>query len=366
MEPARGGGGGPVMTREQRLKWWLAGLAVFLGVLYLLNDMLLPFVAGMAVAYFLDPVADRLERWGCSRTVATSLITLAFFAAVIALLVILFPLLQRQVVGFASRVPGYVDALRELAAPVLERVQATLSEKDIQGLQAAAKTYAGDAVRWFSNLLQGIWGGGVALFNMLSLLIITPVVSFYLLRDWDTVTAKVDSWLPLKAAPAIREQLSAIDQTIAGFVRGQACVCLILAAFYAVGLSLAGLEFGLLVGMGAGVISFVPYLGAAVGLCIGVGIAFAQFAEWTPIVLVAAVFFVGQTAESYVLTPRLVGGRVGLHPVWIIFALLAGGAVFGFTGVLLAIPVAAVIGVLLRFGLGRYLESPLYKGGGAP
>ena len=166
------------------------------------------------------------------------------------------------------------------------------------------------------------------------------------------------------AAPAIREQMRAIDDTIAGFVRGQASVCLVLAAYYGTALSMIGLESGLLVGLGTGAISFIPYLGAATGLAIGVGIALVQFSDWLPIGGVALIFIIGQTVESYVLTPRLVGDRIGLHPVWIIFALLAGGALLGFTGVLLAVPVAAVIGVLIRFGLSRYLESPLYHGGG--
>jgi predicted PurR-regulated permease PerM len=197
---------------------------------------------------------------------------------------------------------------------------------------------------------------------VLSLIIITPIVAFYLLRDWDAITAKVDSWLPRQNAPTIREQFLAIDGTIAGFVRGQSTVCLVLAALYGISLTVIGLKSGLMVGIGAGLISFVPYLGAAMGMVIGVGIAIVQFPEWTTIAIVGGVFLFGQTLESYVLTPRLVGDRVGLHPVWIIFALLAGGAVMGFTGVLIAVPAAAVIGVLIRFSLTRYMASDLYSG----
>ena len=198
---------------------------------------------------------------------------------------------------------------------------------------------------------------------MLSLLVITPLVAFYLLRDWDLITEKIDVWLPRRAQPKIREQAGAIDDTLAAFVRGQSSVCLILALFYGIGLTLVGLKSGLLVGFGAGFISFVPYVGAAVGLTVGLVIALFQFSEWLPIVIVAAIFLVGQTLESYVFTPKLVGNRVGLHPVWVIFALLAGGTLFGFTGVLLAVPMAAITGVLTRFAISRYLVSPLYDDG---
>jgi predicted PurR-regulated permease PerM len=349
------------LTREQQIKSWLIGIVVFLALLFLLRSVLLPFVAAMAVAYFLDPLADKLESWGCSRSIATTLITAAFFLVVILILMLLFPLLQSQVLRFVSRVPKYMELFQTFIAPMVEQVQSSLSSGDVKTLQKAAGTYATDVFKWLTSVVKGLVGGGVAVFEVLSLIIITPVVSFYLLRDWDVIVNKVDGWLPQDAAPTIREQLSEIDKTIAGFVRGQSSVCLTLATFYAIGLTLAGLEFGLLVGIGAGLISFIPYIGAAIGLAVGVGIAFAQFDTLWPIILVAGIFVVGQTAESYFLTPKLVGEKVGLHPVWLIFALMAGGALFGFTGVLLAIPVAAVIGVLVRFSLTRYLESGLYK-----
>ncbi len=353
------------MSREKRILFWIAGLAVFLFVLQSLSGVLMPFVAGMAIAYFLDPVADKLEQKGLSRTMATTAIIAAFFFVAVGVLVLLFPLLQAQVVSLAAFVPDLIDTFRDFAEPFLERLRADLSADEMERLKEAAGNYAGTAIQWMSGLLGGLWKGGLAVFNVLSLLIITPVVAFYLLRDWELIVARFDSYLPLAAAPTIREQCAAIDTTIPGFVRGQASVCLVLAAWNGFGLSVVGLESGLLVGIGAGAISFIPYLGAATGLFIGLGIALAQCSDWLPIGLVAMVFIIGQTAESYVLTPRLVGGRIGLHPVWIIFALLAGGALFGFTGVLLAVPAAAVIGVLIRFGLSRYLESPLYHAGKA-
>ncbi|MBT3909541.1 MAG: AI-2E family transporter [Rhodospirillaceae bacterium] len=331
-------------------------------LVHLLSSILMPFVAGMAVAYFLDPVADWLEEKKLSRGIATTVILLAFFILVGILLMALFPLLQRQIVELVAMVPGIAENIRNEALPWLERMIADLPADTLDNIRDAAKEFAGRAVKWVSDVVANIWSGGLAFFNMLSLLVITPVVAFYLLRDWDLITAKIDSWLPRDAAPTIRKQFAEIDQTLAAFVRGQSTVCLVLGLIYGAGLTVAGLKSGLLVGLGAGFISFIPYLGAASGLVVGLGIAIFQFSEWTPIFVVAAIFLTGQTLESYVLTPRLVGDRVGLHPVWIIFALLAGGAVFGFTGVLLAVPVAAVIGVLTRFAIARYLDSPLYRG----
>ncbi len=352
------------MTRERRIGIWLGGLAAFLAVLWLLSDIMMPFVAGMAVAYFIDPLADRLERAGASRTLATTVIVIGFFVVAGGGLVLLFPLLQGQVVALFALIPDVIDALRAQVQPILAELRADLPPEALDKLRQAAGTYAGDAMQWVTGFLAGLWSGGLALFNTLSLMIITPVVAFYLLRDWDLIVAYVDGLLPRDAAPTIREQVLEIDRTVAGFVRGQATVCLVLAVWYGAGLTVLGLDAGLLVGLGAGLISFIPYIGATVGFLVGVGLAAAQFSEWLQVALVGGVFVIGQVAESYVLTPKLVGDRVGLHPVWIIFALLAGGALFGFTGVLLAVPVAAVIGVLVRFAVARYRVSRLYDGTG--
>ena len=199
------------------------------------------------------------------------------------------------------------------------------------------------------------------------LLVVTPVVSWYLLRDWDRIIAQVDSWLPRAHRDVIREQFGLIDDTLAGFVRGQATVCLILGGAYALALELAGLQYGLVVGLISGLISFIPYVGSLVGLALSVGLAAIQFDEPMRIVLIAVIFVAGQAIEGNFLTPKLVGERVGLHAVWVLFAMLAGGSLFGFLGILLAVPVAAVIGVLVRFGLARYMDSAFYSGdaGGA-
>jgi len=352
------------MTAERKLVLWLAVGVGGILLLWLLRGVLTPFIAGMAVAYFLDPLADRLEERGCSRTVATLLILAAFFFAAVALLVVLLPVLHAQVAGFASRLPGYVEAARGAIEPLLARMQAQLTAEQIEEVRSAVSAYAGDAVKWLGRALGGIVSGGVAIFNAVSLIIIMPLVAFYLLRDWDRIVAWIDGLLPIDAAEAIREQMREVDTRLAGFVRGQSTVCLILGAAYAAGLTVIGLDFGLLVGLGAGLISFIPYLGTAIGFGVGIGIAFAQFSDWVPIVLVAAVFVAGQVLEGFVLTPNLVGDRVGLHPVWVLFALMAGGALFGFVGILLALPTAIKIGVGVRFTIARYRTSALYGGAG--
>ena len=356
------------MTTEKRLRFWLIGLLALFVVLFLLRSVLLPFVAGMAVAYFLDPAADRLEAWGCSRAVATSLITATFFIVLLLVTLLVLPLLQKEIVDFTARLPDYVEALRGWLSVLLERVQNRISPQELDSLRTAITKYLGEALTWLGALVTGIWSGGVALANLLALIVITPVVCFYLLRDWDRMVAKIDGWLPRQQADVIRAQMRLIDETLAGFVRGQGLVCLILGTYYGVGLTLAGLDFGLVVGFGAGLISFIPYVGSLLGLVVSLGLALGQFTQWQDIAVVAGVFVTGQLIEGYVLSPKLVGDRVHLHPVWIIFALLAGGALLGFVGVLLAVPVAAMIGVLGRFSLERYLASSLYhgasKGGG--
>lgn len=354
------------MISERRFWTGLILLATVGLVVYLLRGVLMPFVAGMLVAYFLDPLADRLERLGFSRTLATVTILATFSLVFVVVLVLLIPLLQVQVVGLVSNLPGYVEAVRAQLDPFLEHLRANIPPERLAALREAAGSYVGDALHWVGGLVQGALRGGMALLNVVSLVVITPLVAFYLLRDWDRIVARVDSLLPSRIRPMVREQASEIDAILAGFVRGQATVCLILGVFYAVGLSLVGLEFGIVVGLGTGLISFIPYFGMTIGLVTGMGIAFAQFSDWTSIGLVAAVFGAGQILEGNFITPKLVGDRVRLHPVWVIFAVLAGGSLFGFTGVMLALPAAAVIGVLVRFGVTHYRDSTLFERDGDP
>lgn len=351
------------MTDNTHVRYWLAGLLVFAVALFLLAEILFPFVAGMVLAYLLDPIADWLERRRLPRWASAGLITLLAGAFVVAAMLLLVPLLQSQLLDLVEQAPGYVEALREKAGALLTMVQAKLSPAEVAALREKIGGVAGpNALAWIGNLLSGLWGGGLALINLLSLLVITPIVMFYLLRDWDRIVSAVDDLLPRQHVSVIREQVTEIDAVLSGFLRGQISVCLLLGVFYAVGLTLIGLEFGLMIGFVTGLISFVPYFGMLIGFAVGIGVALAQFGEAQPIAMVASVFVVGQFLEGNFITPKLVGERIGLHPVWIIFALLAGGVLFGFTGILLAVPSAAVIGVLGRFSIQRYRESKAYLG----
>ncbi len=349
------------MTSGRQALYWGAGLCVFVLLLYVLRDVMLPFVAGMAVAYFLDPVVDRLETWKMSRTFATSLVTVAFFALLIVAVILIAPILQSQLFGFINSLPDYISKLREFIGPLLDQF-ALGAVGGSGGDQVAGVAFkAADIV---GRLLKGLWSGGLALINLVSLIFITPVVSFYLLRDWDRLVARIDGLLPRQHAQVVRRLMADIDRSLAAFVRGTGTVCLALAVLYALALTLVGLQFGLVVGLGAGLISFVPFVGAVTGLIVSTALAVIQFwPDYLHVVLVVAVFAVGQVLEGNFLTPRLVGSRVGLHPLWLIFALLAGGALFGFVGILIAVPSAAAIGVLVRFAMERYLASSLYLGG---
>ncbi len=349
-----------MIKREREIWFWLVGLGVTLALLYVLSGVLLPFVAGLAVAYFLDPLTDRVEGVVRSRSLATAIILLTFFAAVGGLGVALFPLLQAQFAGILAWAPEAIDGVRATIEPYIARLESQLNEAEITQIKDAASGYAGSAVSWIAEILKNLFIGGRAFVNTLSLLLIMPVVAFFMLRDWDKLVSKVDSLFPRRSAETIRGQFKEMDNTVAGFVRGQALVCLTLGTIYGTGLTLVGLDFGLLIGIGTGLMAFVPYVGMMIGSVIALGVAAMQFTEITDFLMVAAVFGFGQTLDAAFLTPNLVGGRVRLHPVWIIFALMTGGTLFGFTGVLLAVPTAAMIGVLVRFLTSRYLESDFY------
>ena len=350
------------MNGRGQLYFWLIGFALFLVALYLLRGILLPFVAGMAIAYFLDPICDWLETHGCSRSWATAIVSVGFGIVIVLALLILVPILERQLIEFAGRLPGYLNSAADRLLPQIQTLAERLGIGSLADLRNSVSTQIGGIVSWMGAAIIRIVSSGVAFANLLSLLFITPVVAFYLLRDWDRFVRQIDDLLPRGHRDTIQAQLRQIDRSLAGFARGQASVCLVLAAYYGLGLSLVGLEFGLVVGLGIGMISFIPYVGSITGLVVSIGIALAQFSDWGPVFIVLGVFVLGQVLEGYVLTPRLVGNRVGLHPVWVIFALLAGGTLFGFVGLLLAVPAAAVIGVLMRFATQQYLASRYFRG----
>lgn len=348
------------MRIERQVVFWIAALLVFVLLLWLLHEVLLPFVVGAGLAYLLDPLAERLTRHGMSRLVA-ALIILGAFVVVFAGLCILFvPLLAEQLASFIDHVPAYVHRLEALVTdhPWLKSILGPSAggDKSVAALLSKSMSYLTEA-------LPTLWSKGAALLSVFSLLVITPVVAFYLLADWDRVIATVDALIPLPNRDTVRGLFSEIDRALSGYLHGQFLVCAILGFYYAIGLTLAGLSYGALIGVASGFLSFIPYVGSLTGLVISFGVAVAQFfPDWSRIIIIVAIVLVGQFIEGNVLSPRLVGKSAGLHPVWLIFALLAGGYLFGFVGLVLAVPLAAAAGVLTRFALSRYRASTLYTG----
>ncbi|MEN3976774.1 AI-2E family transporter [Emcibacter sp. SYSU 3D8] len=350
------------ISRRRSLAFWIIGFVGFLGVVWLLRSILLPFLAGLAVAYFLDPICDRLQRWGMSRVWATSVLTVAFALLVVAAFAFLLPLAVHQLGDFVDTLPTLLEVGRGKVRVLLDRFNQVVDPATADQIRDGLASSFGGFGSWIGGMLTGLLSSGLALLNVLSLIFLTPVVAFFMLRDWDSFIARLDSWIPRNQVNVVRSLAGQIDDILAAWVRGVALVCVLLAAFYAVTLSLIGLKVGLFIGIFAGFLSFVPFVGAIGGLILAVGMAAIEFDEPWRVALVAGVFLVGQALEGNWLTPMLVGEKVDLHPVAVIFALLAGGALFGFVGLLLAVPMAAVVGVLTRYAIQEYLKSQLYRG----
>ena len=350
------------MPLWQKLIAWVAIAAVLLAFLVLFDEVLLPFVVGLAVAYFLDPVADWLEAHKAPRWLAATLALGLFALLALVIMILAFPLIQSQVIAAGDALPKYTAKVQMLFADILSYASSTLEPEDIARMREAMGAQVGRAMTLAGTVLKRLFDGGMALVNVTTFVFVTPIVAFYLLRDWDRLIGWVDALIPRPHVMIVREQARQVDDTLAGFVRGQATVCVVLGLGYGLALSLAGLEFGFVIGILSGILAFIPYVGSIFGLFASVGLALLQFDDPVRIGIIAGIFFVGQLLEGNVLTPKLVGERVGLHPVWVIFSLFAGGAVLGFMGMLLALPVAASVGVLTRFALAQYRQSPIYLG----
>jgi predicted PurR-regulated permease PerM len=343
---------------NQQAKFWGIAATLFLFVLWWLGDVILPFVLGGGLAYVLDPLADRLERWGLSRSLAVVTIMLTAVLIVVVLFLLVIPVLVQQAGALINTAPQMFE---DLQGWLTAKFPATMDEdstirQQLLALGQAIQSKGGD-------LLNSLLSSALSLINVIVLVVIVPVVTFYLLLDWDRMIARIDELLPRDHAPAVRQIASEIDRTLASFIRGQGTVCLILGTYYALGLGLVGLNFGLVLGFIAGMVSFIPYVGALIGGGLALGLALFQFwGHWPWIAAVGAIFILGQMVEGNILTPKLVGESVGLHPVWLLFALSVFGAIFGFVGLLVAVPMAAMIGVVIRFALGQYKEGRLYRG----
>jgi predicted PurR-regulated permease PerM len=348
---------------RRHILFWIGALAVVVVFLWFFRSILLPFVAGMALAYFLDPVADWLERRGLSRLMATVVILVCFVLVFVLSLMLVIPIIINQFTEFAAALPGYISQLQQIISSPETSFLPHWVGSQVETIKQNFSEVLSQGAGFIGSLLGQIWNSGKAIVDVVSLLIVTPVVAFYILLDWDRMVSKVDNWIPRDQVNTVRRIAREMDESVAGFIRGQGSLCLILGIFYAVGLSIVGLNFGLLIGFVSGMISFIPYIGSLIGLVLSVGVALVQFwPDYPWILAVAGVFFVGQFVEGNILQPKLVGESVGLHPVWLMFALFAFGAMFGFVGLLIAVPAAAVVGVLVRFALSRYLDSDIYYG----
>lgn len=350
------------MSLQKQAGFWIAALVGGAFFLWLFSDILLPFVAALALAYLLDPVADRLEKLGLGRLGATLLILLVFVLLLVLVLMLILPLVVRELTSFLALLPEYVTRLQSLLVergePLLNYLGVEISgpelQRNISEVVARGSGYVG-------TVLGTILASGQTVLSVFSLLVLTPIIAFYLLIDWDRMVTTVDSWLPVRYRDTVRLLARQIDDVLSRFVRGQATLCLILGGFYAIALTLLGLNFGALIGLVAGLLSVIPYVGSITGLILSVGVAIVQFwPEYFWVLAVLAVFLFGQFVEGNFLSPKLLGGAVGIHPVWLMFALFAFGSLFGFVGLLLAVPLAAMVGVLTRFALSRYLESDFY------
>ena len=352
------------MNQPRPIVFWIGMIAAIIAALVLLRDILLPFVAGTALAYALIPLVDRIERWGLNRLAATLVVMGVLIVGLVVAILLTMPLIVQEVIALIGDVPAFVRRLRELASDPSRPIVQKLFGEGLARAEQSIGELTTLAAGWFDDLLIEVWSGGQALISVLSLAIVTPVVACYVIFDWKSIIAAMDDWVPPARRGTVRALAREIDGIFREFLRGQGAICLILGVFYAIALWAIGLSHGLTVGFAAGLISFIPYLGSLGGIVIASCIGVAQFwPDWKLILTVPMIFIVGQLISDYALSPYLVGRRINLHPVWSIFALFAFGNLFGLVGLLIAVPVAAAIGVLVRFGQELYFASPFYTQG---
>lgn len=339
--------------------WSILGLVLILFV-NLVSNILLPFIVAVIFAFLLDPLADKLEKRKLSRNNATLIILFSFFLILAIVLTLVIPVIYGQITNLLAKFPEYVKLTNERVIPYLSEMLNKIAPDAVSTAKESVNDISKVAFSFLQKLLKNIWNSGLAIVNILSLLFVTPIVTYYILRDWDKMIEKIKNYLPVQSRETILEQVKQVDITLSAYLRGQINVCLILGFFYAIALSFAKLEFGFTIGILTGILSFIPYVGMMFGFTIGMILAFLQFDSIFSISIVAAIFLIGQFIEGNFITPKLVGDKVGLHPVWIIFSLMAGGTIFGFIGILIAIPVASVLGVLIKFVLQKYVSSSFY------
>lgn len=346
----------------RRIVFWTGACVLISFGLYGVREILTPFIVALIAAYLLNPAVVFLGRMRIPRIIGTALLILCFFALVGTSVFYTLPFLKRELLSLAADLPSYRDRLHGVLVPLFDGLDPYIKIGDLHQIKATTARHMTDAFSFSLKALAGIFTSSLALANLVSLLILTPIITFYFLRDWPRLVQKIQDLLPRDQTPIILDQVDLVNKTLRGYLQGQTMVCVILAIFYSVGLSLTGVRFACTIGIATGFLAFIPYFGFLIGCVVGISVAFAQFLNLDAIGWVCLVFALGQALESYFLSPTLIGDRTGLHPVWMIFALLSGGILFGFAGILLAVPTAAVLGVFVRFGVMRYRESLFYQG----
>ncbi|MCB9978003.1 MAG: AI-2E family transporter [Rhodospirillales bacterium] len=353
------------MSPSRVALFWAFIAALFFVVIRVLGDILFPFVLGIVIAYLFDPVANRLVLRGVPRWGAASIIMGVFFFVLAGAAAFIGPMLFHEAVRFIEDFPELVDRAQTALIPYAEKVKALTGAPDAQKIRDTLGNHAGGALALGGNVLAGIQAGGQAVAGFVSVLVVAPVVAFFMIREWPDIKNRVQNLLPRRHEATILKLLGQIDVRLAGFIRGQLMVCAVLGILYGVALSIAGLEYGLVIGLGAGILSIIPLVGSTAGLLTGVIVAWVQSGEISYVALIAGIFAAGQFVEGNFLTPRLVGQSVGLHPLWILLALMAGGSLLGLTGMLIAVPVAVIVAVLAGFALDLYKDSAFYAAPGA-
>ncbi|MCB1722028.1 MAG: AI-2E family transporter, partial [Alphaproteobacteria bacterium] len=348
------------MTPRNHALFWSLAFAAFLSFVFIFKAVLLPFVLGLAIAYFLNPLVGALGRIKLGRGPAAMVILILFFIVVGTFLALLTPVLYKQSLQFAEDLPGYIDMVIAYLEPHMQRVSEILGQENGTDLKALLSNHSGSVAQVAKQLLQGVLAGGQAALDMISVLVFTPIVAYFMMKEWMHITVWVEDLLPQQQKSTILDLLKQIDVKISGFVRGQISVAVILGLAYAIALTIAGLKYGFLIGLTAGLLSIIPMVGSTVGLLVSVTVAWFQAGDLTFVAIIAGIFLIGQIIEGNILSPKIVGESVGMHPLWVFFALLAGGSLFGILGMLLAVPVAAVAGVLLTFAISQYKASPYY------
>lgn len=346
---------------RQHAMFWAIAAAIMVLTVWVLGDVLLPFVVGMAIAYLLGPVVKRMINAGVPRQAAALIILLSFFAIVAAIIGLIAPFAYREIVELATNLPTYADKVQDYLSPYIKLLQEKFQMGDLSAYQETLKNNIGRVLRFGGTVLMGLLGGGQAVVGFITFIVVAPIVAFFMMEEWVRITKWIDDMIPRGSYTVVRDLLTQIDRKLSGFIRGQLMVAAFLGIAYAIALTLAGLKFGFLIGLLAGAFSIIPLVGSTVGLIVSILVAWLQSQSLGYVGVIAAIFLVGQFLEGNFITPRIMGQTVGLHPLWIIFALLVGAALFGIVGMFLAVPVAAVIGVLGSFAIGRYKASSYYN-----